>query len=346
MLDGVAGPTGWIGENWAENCERTLFRRAHFSTRDTDSTQDYISRITSGRCHFSVSRRRQFGGFQGVQATLGRTVFQVLKWSGDAECQTAIARTANQHVTLHLPLQGGFDLNQDGRRLAVAPGQILVMSAPGWSRRDWSGPRTILNITIPQDSLARLLAIEFDVEDAEGAEIKHLTCFPLHDNKVLATLISTVIADLTAETPIFHSGPLGRQMERTLHLALLRFLPHRFSERVQETPYGAVPYYVKRAEDFVRRNFRQHLSVEDLVNSAGVSERTLYYGLRTFRNTTPMKLLKRARLDAARLMLVESPAKAGMVSRIASELGYGSVSQFSRDYRELFGESPVGTTRR
>lgn len=346
MPQNMPGPKGWVGADWAEICDRSLFQRTHFLARDTESTRDYIGRITAGRCSFSVGQQRRFDSFQGVQTTLGRTLFQFLKWRGDTEFQTTITRVPSQHVTLHVPLLGGFELTQGTRRVAVPPGQILVMSAPGWSRRDWSGPCTILNIAIPQDILARLLMVEFNIGAAAEAGIAHLTCFPLHAHSVLATLIATIVSDITAEAPIFHAGPLGQQMERTLHLALLRLLPHRFSERINTTPHGAVPYYVKRVEDFVRGNFARPLAIADLVNAAGVSERTLYYGLRIFRDTTPMKFVKRVRLDVARRMLAESAGQGGRVTRIAAELGYVSVSQFSRDYRDLFGESPAGTMRR
>ena len=52
---------------------------------------------------------------------------------------------------------------------------------------------------------------------------------------------------------------------------------------------------------------------------------------------TPIQFQKHIRLQAARLLLAHHPND---VTGIGHRVGYDSPSQFSREYRRLFGEPP------
>ena len=79
--------------------------------------------------------------------------------------------------------------------------------------------------------------------------------------------------------------------------------------------------------------------MDELVRAAGVSARTLYYGFRRYRGTTPQRFVKTMRLRLARDALMDCGDKE-RVSVIASRFGYGNAAQFSKDYRQMFGASP------
>ena len=52
---------------------------------------------------------------------------------------------------------------------------------------------------------------------------------------------------------------------------------------------------------------------------------------------SPLQFTKRIRLQEARALLV---AGAADVARVGSQVGYASPTQFSREYRRLFGAPP------
>ena len=78
---------------------------------------------------------------------------------------------------------------------------------------------------------------------------------------------------------------------------------------------------------------------------AGVSERALYNGFRTWRGNSPKSYLKAVRLDRVRTELLGVKSKTGNVSDIARECGFRHMGNFARDYRQRFGERPSETLR-
>ena len=107
---------------------------------------------------------------------------------------------------------------------------------------------------------------------------------------------------------------------------------------------AVAPYYVRRVESYIREHAGEPIATDDLVAVGGVSARSIYHGFRRFRSTTPMGYLKAVRLDRAREALARNRAGARIsVTEAATSAGYTNLSQFSRDYRARFRESPSQT---
>jgi len=103
---------------------------------------------------------------------------------------------------------------------------------------------------------------------------------------------------------------------------------------------------VKRAEDFALANHGEPVQVGDLCRAAGVSERTLEYAFREILGTTPMAYLVRLRLHRVRRALLAAKRGETTVSAAALDAGFWHFGDFSRAYRECFGELPSETLRR
>jgi AraC-like DNA-binding protein len=167
------------------------------------------------------------------------------------------------------------------------------------------------------------------------------------DIERVATLwhyIVTICRDLGNPHPCF-DGHVGRLAERTLLLLLLNAVPNNYRRAfADDAPHCAAPYYVRRVENYIREHAAKPISTGDLVLVGGVSARSIYHGFRRFRSTTPMGFLKAVRLDMARKALVTARRHgSGSVTEAAIAAGYTNLSQFSRDYRARFRESPSQT---
>jgi len=103
---------------------------------------------------------------------------------------------------------------------------------------------------------------------------------------------------------------------------------------------------VRRAEDFARARPAEQIHVGDLCDAAGVSERTLDYAFREILGTTPMAYLIRLRLHRARRALRAARRGSTTVSAAALDAGFWHFGEFSRAYRQCFGELPSETLRR
>lgn len=95
---------------------------------------------------------------------------------------------------------------------------------------------------------------------------------------------------------------------------------------------------VGRAIAWIEKHFRERFSIEQLAAEVGMSPSSLHEHFRAVTAMTPLQFQKQFRLQNARsLMLVEDID----VTTAAFRVGYESASQFSREYRRHFGESPA-----
>lgn len=94
---------------------------------------------------------------------------------------------------------------------------------------------------------------------------------------------------------------------------------------------------VARAIELLKQRFDQPLRVEELAQAAHMSPSSLHLHFKQLTTQSPLQYQKQLRLQQARrLMLGEGLDAASAAYRV----GYESPSQFSREYRRLFGASP------
>ncbi len=141
---------------------------------------------------------------------------------------------------------------------------------------------------------------------------------------------------------------LVRLLERAEDIPFLQALIHReILYRVLVGPaaarlrqlvqIGTQTSRVAKAIDRLRRDFSKRLSVEELAEESGMGVSTLHHHFRELTTMSPLQFQKQLRLhEARRLMLNENADTASA----AFQVGYESVTQFSREYRRQFGAPP------
>jgi AraC-like DNA-binding protein len=94
---------------------------------------------------------------------------------------------------------------------------------------------------------------------------------------------------------------------------------------------------IAHAIDLVKRRFAEPLRIDEVAQAANMSASSLHHHFKAVTAMSPLQFQKQLRLhQARRLMLTE-----GMDAAAAGHhVGYESPSQFSREYRRLFGAPP------
>jgi transcriptional regulator GlxA family with amidase domain len=103
---------------------------------------------------------------------------------------------------------------------------------------------------------------------------------------------------------------------------------------------------VKTAEDYALSHTEDPLYVSDLCRVAAVSERTLENAFKEVMGLTPMTYLVRLRLHRVRQALLAATHGSTTVSAEALNWGFWHFGEFSRAYKQCFGELPSDTLRR
>lgn len=91
---------------------------------------------------------------------------------------------------------------------------------------------------------------------------------------------------------------------------------------------------------FMNENYMYDLSMEELANYTGRSLSTFKRDFKKLTDTTPQKWLIDKRLSEAHRMLSEGRRK---IQDVAMDVGFSSISFFSRSYKAKFGCSPAST---
>jgi AraC-like DNA-binding protein len=100
--------------------------------------------------------------------------------------------------------------------------------------------------------------------------------------------------------------------------------------------------HLGRAIRWIRGHYNETLRIEELAALATMSVSSFHRHFRVVTSMTPIQFQKEIRLHEARTRLLAEP---GDVAGVGYAVGYDSPSQFSREYRRMFGEPPSRDAR-
>ncbi|MEV0488814.1 AraC family transcriptional regulator [Streptomyces atratus] len=95
--------------------------------------------------------------------------------------------------------------------------------------------------------------------------------------------------------------------------------------------------HVAKAVQWIRENYREPFRVDEVAELIGMSTSAFYRNFQAVTGMSPIQFQKKIRLHEARLLLAAHPKD---IAHIGNLVGYDSPSQFSREYRRLFGAPP------
>lgn len=94
---------------------------------------------------------------------------------------------------------------------------------------------------------------------------------------------------------------------------------------------------VARAIGWLRGNFHLPMKVDEIACQVSMSPSSLYHHFKAVTSMSPLQYQKQLRLQEARRLMLGGGVDAATASW---RVGYESPSQFSREYRRMFNESP------
>lgn len=95
---------------------------------------------------------------------------------------------------------------------------------------------------------------------------------------------------------------------------------------------------VAKAISWLKQNYMAPLRVEQLAEIASMGASTLHHHFRAMTAMSPLQYQKHLRLHHARELMLSEAADAASA---AFQVGYESATQFSREYRRMFGAPPM-----
>jgi len=109
--------------------------------------------------------------------------------------------------------------------------------------------------------------------------------------------------------------------------------------------HQAYSHVIERAEDWALVQADGPFRLTDLCRGIGVSERYLEYAFKKILSMSPVAFLRRARLHRVRQALRAGTRGTTTVSAEALKWGFWHFGDFSKSYKDCFGELPSDTLR-
>jgi AraC-like DNA-binding protein len=305
-------------------------------------------------CTPSAARTNALRGFPELQdfsflgsdrLYLRTTSFQFQGWriSTVASSGHTIELSDESRVYLLMPEQGCITVRHEGRGRTARAGGLLQVDT-GTRRTEVSPDYRGAVILIPKAFLAeRLVMLALDKgprtsasrdwtpgRDDDVVLLRHLQFLvrQLHETDAygasdrLAASALTLLADLTAASGMGCADA---------------WQPPRSA--------AASRHQVEQAEEFMRTNLCEPISIGDVAAELGISARALQLAFRRHRNTSPLRSLHARRLELLHARLAE-PDPGETVTSVCHDCCIGNPGRIARRYREVFGEQPAETLMR
>ncbi len=201
-----------------------------------------------------------------------------------------------------------------------------------------------LFLRVEADALARHLAVLLDATVGRRLEF-HLTEFTSPALRAgLRQLVELLVQQLDDGSAVL--SPLAiAELEQSLIVQLLFAGRHNFSALLDVEPKDAAPLHVRRVENYIESHWNRPITIEALVEVAGVSARTLFRAFEKARGCSPMVFVRKVGLERAHDLLLR-PAETTSVTATALLCGFSNLGQFASAYRRSFGELPSQTLSR
>ncbi len=214
--------------------------------------------------------------------------------------------------------------------------EVLLHGGP-LSVAEISG-KTRLAAASAEASVARLLHLEL-IRPQEGRLARNpgKTRFDLTEEGrgAIAWLYGEHVKDIEGVL-----GVLSEERRFNLYEALREVGRHAESSRSApkvKSGGGLTQWQLRRVVEFMQRRMAHPITTKEIAASIDLSDSHFRRGFKIATGVTPYSWLLNARIGEARKMLVEASAP---LSEIASAVGFGDQSHFTRMFQKVMGVSP------
>ncbi|WP_175055003.1 AraC family transcriptional regulator [Paraburkholderia sediminicola] len=298
-----------------------------------------VSGAFGGNGYLSAGRKQTFNTyFHGLPLGIGGVYY--LEYESDMLVSWNVTVGS---LLLSIPVAGQASVSVDSRVFkSTTSCAALAQSGQRLEMVIENGARHIVlrvNSSAFQGALRRML----DREPAEPVFFEPEVDLTTVANWALLRIITTMIEAIDAADQL--TGLAMQSFESLIVGQLLLGQPNNYSRELFGESGSPKSPAIARAEDVIRANLGEPLTVDDIARGAGLSKRALQTGFRRAHGTTPMAFLREARLQRVRTELLGADPTNTSVTNIALKWGFQHLGRFAVAYHRRFGEAPSQTLR-
>ena len=226
-----------------------------------------------------------------------------------------------------------------GRKIIYDPNHYLVLSMPMPFECETEGspeePVLGVSIGVTPATVAELL-LQMELPSLNDAPPQAMQVTELDD--ALADATARLLESLRSAGD---ARVLGPQIVREI---IYRVLQGRLGQNLRalaapHSHFGQISRVLQR----IHADCAYRFEVDALARDAGMSVSTFHTHFKAVTSWSPLQYIKNMRLHRARLLMAYEGLSAGAA---AARVGYESASQFSREFKRLFGDGPAAVANK
>ena len=221
----------------------------------------------------------------------------------------------------------------------ILPNEIIVMTKGDEIDRISSGPFTTHNITIDEQLFYEAFYTFFGETPYYSLKLKR---FYIKEDmiSVFHQTINNWISYLTDTLPKLDIKPIYNKIEYEILSQLFTCLAFPSSKKDKKK------FPIETVRDFLHKNMHQDIDITLITQEFNISESQLHNLFKSNYGISPKKYLQILRLNAARKALQIADPRQDTVSDIALKFNFLTMSYFSKEYKEMFGQTPSQTLKK
>ena len=229
------------------------------------------------------------------------------------------------------------EIKWDGR--GITPRSLIVFPANDEFRATSLTHFRIFTLALRNDLVENAARSFFDrdVTDFLGEDIRVAHCHPGKISRLRLMLVDLMQKAKNVNSKV--SAFFTNEVERQICFEILNCLDHSTAHS-PEADRSKRHQAIQLSLDMIASRPPQDISVLDLVNNSGVSQRTLEYAFLDRFAISPQQYLNALRLHRVHLQLLGSDQRATTVEEIAQQHGYTQSGHFAQAYSAIYGQLP------
>lgn len=250
------------------------------------------------------------------------------------------------YYLLVLPTQGKALFHFDGRSIEVSPREAVLVSPHRRfhfrASHDYEQVLLRLNYAAIADAWCRLTAQD------QAPDICFDAVIPIHAAgwQALQPMLQWVArCSALGQGHNAAQAALLAHTEMLVATTLLLHQPHSMAAHLWPAPPPSAPQTIRRAQAYMLEHLGERIPVAMVASHCGLSVRRLQALFQDECRQSPLQWLRLQRLKAVRQALLQD-SEARTIADIATHFGFTHLGEFSRAYRQAFGETPQQTRHR
>lgn len=228
---------------------------------------------------------------------------------------------------LILQLEGNSSHRQEDREAKLTPGDFTLCASSRPYEVTHSAPARFLRITVPDDLMRRHLPSPDDV-----------VAVRVMGSRGMPAVLSGFIKNFWAARDDSREPAVALRMSYTL-LDLIA-AAYSVTPHARQECSTLVAAHRSRIMGYIEAHLRDpHLSPTTVAQACKITARYLHH-LFTAESETVTQYIQRRRLEECARALIAAPVRARLVTEIAFDYGFNSLTHFGRVFRNQFGLTP------